>query len=446
VAALSAAGAQIWATAVYATYADVRAVLERLAEVLPPDLKGAAGPPARWDVWAATHDREIRRRLERGDNDTLVNWLLLGTTFTSRPRAVLGGGVTAAELPALIQQRTSDLIAALQMPGTDERRLWAIQLLRKQGYAFDSSAERERLSTYLVTQVLRVAAEQAGYAQDLAEARRLRDVSEEFAARSRLFRTRGLSLDTSFLPNVAIEQSFHDLRRRGLLMPGSVRDVAIVGPGLDFSDKSSGYDFYPQQTLQPFAIIDSLVRAGLIGDASAVSVTTLDLSPRVNEHLAAMRRRAGAGQPYVIRLPLDMSVRWRPEALAYWNAAGQHIGTTNVETGSAAGGQVWVRTVSVRPALAAQVDPQDLNIVVQRLQGRRFDLVIATNVFVYYDLLDQVLAVWNVGAMLRRGGFLLSNNALLELPSSPLRSIGYLTVQYSDRPDDGDHIIWYQRQ
>ena len=34
---------------------------------------------------------------------------------------------------------------------------------------------------------------------------------------------------------------------------------------------------------------------------------------------------------------------------------------------------------------------------------------------------------------------------LLELPEARLRSEGYLTVQYSDRADDGDHIVWYRR-
>jgi hypothetical protein len=71
---------------------------------------------------------------------------------------------------------------------------------------------------------------------------------------------------------------------------------------------------------------------------------------------------------------------------------------------------------------------------------------VATNVFVYYDVLDQVLALANVAAMLERGGLLLSNNALLELPSSTVHSAGYLTVQYSDRSDDGDHIVWYRNE
>ena len=74
--------------------------------------------------------------------------------------------------------------------------------------------------------------------------------------------------------------------------------------------------------------------------------------------------------------------------------------------------------------------PENLDIVAQRFDGPPFDLVVATNVFVYYDTLDQCLALANVEAMLRPGGLLLSNNALLELPASRMRSAGYLTVQY----------------
>jgi len=86
--------------------------------------------------------------------------------------------------------------------------------------------------------------------------------------------------------------------------------------------------------------------------------------------------------------------------------------------------------------------------VLQRLDlpaGEQLDLIIATNTLVYYDVFEQSLALANIERMLRPGGFLLSNNALLELPSSEMRSVGYQTVVYSDRPDDGDHIVWYQR-
>jgi hypothetical protein len=111
-------------------------------------------------------------------------------------------------------------------------------------------------------------------------------------------------------------------------------------------------------------------------------------------------------------------------------------------------GDVKVRAVRVRPAIVAFITPEDTNIVLQRLEtpgGQGFDLIIATNILVYYDVFEQSLALANVERMLRPGGLLLSNNALLELPGSHMHSGGYETVAYSDRPGDGDHIVWYQR-
>jgi hypothetical protein len=40
----------------------------------------------------------------------------------------------------------------------------------------------------------------------------------------------------------------------------------VIGPGLDVADKQDGFDFYPQQTLQPFALVDSLRRLGSRAD------------------------------------------------------------------------------------------------------------------------------------------------------------------------------------
>ena len=236
------------------------------------------------------------------------------------------------------------------------------------------------------------------------------------------------------------------LSARALIPPRSIHDVAVIGPGLDFSDKSAGYDFYPQQTLQPFALVDSLVRLGLSDRPAAVRLTTLDLSPRVNAHLTRARQRATAGSAYMLRVPLDSTVSWKPEFVAYWNALGDRIGATAEAAGvPAAGKDLRVRTIRVRPLIVSQVQAEDMNIVVQRAVGQRFDLVVATNVFVYYDTLDQVLALSNVESMLRPGAFFLCNNSLIELPESRLRSVGYLTTLYSNRSDDGDHIVWYRR-
>jgi hypothetical protein len=71
--------------------------------------------------------------------------------------------------------------------------------------------------------------------------------------------------------------------------------------------------------------------------------------------------------------------------------------------------------------------------------------VVATNILVYYDTFEQALALSNVAAMTAVGGLFLTNNAVLKLPDSKLRSVGYKTVIYSDKPDDGEHVVFYKR-
>jgi len=307
---------------------------------------------------------------------------------------------------------------------------------------------RGRAADYLVASLKRVINENSGYARVLEAARLQGDATEEFAERSRLFRARGLSSDTSLLPDYAIEQALNDLKERGLFAPGRVRRIAIIGPGLDFTDKQEGYDFYPQQTIQPFAVVDSLLRLGL-AKPDAINVTTLDLSLRVNDHLRQSVQRARRGVPYVIQLPRDEQAQWKLAAIKYWQQFGDQIGVpaTPVAVPPTAG-RLAMRAVKVRPTLVTHITPFDTNIVLQRLElpdSEKFDLIVATNILVYYDNFDQSLAMINVERMLRPGGILLSNNALLELPFFKVHSTGYSTVVYSDRPDDGDHIVWYQR-
>jgi len=91
----------------------------------------------------------------------------------------------------------------------------------------------------------------------------------------------------------------------------------------------------------------------------------------------------------------------------------------------------------------------DVNIVLQREEApedEKFDMLIATNIFVYYDTFEQSLALANVQSMLRPGGFLLTNNLLLELPASKMKSVDYVSVEYSSREADGDQIMWYGRE
>ena len=53
-----------------------------------------------------------------------------------------------------------------------------------------------------------------------------------------------------------------------------------------------------------------------------------------------------------------------------------------------------MRAVRVRPAVVTSIVPRDVNIVLER-DNDRFDLIVATNVLVYYDAFDQALALAN---------------------------------------------------
>jgi SAM-dependent methyltransferase len=449
----------------YIPYEEARPIIEALKDVLPAELRSANSEPssAIWMKWVAQRDSEIRSRLAQGDEDSLINFLLFGTSFTRNPRITLDALATVAgkawrEAPSsspdtaaftkAVNARVDDLVRAMSAPGANERLLFARRVVEHKGQDLKGTASRDGIRNYLLANLTRMLNEQVGYARLLESARLLGDPSAEFAERSKLYIARGLSSDTSLLPNFAIEKALLSIKGRGLFSAGAVRRVAIVGPGLDFTDKEDGYDFYPQQTIQPFAVIDTLLRTGL-ASASDLRITTLDLSPRVNDHLRRARERARRGEGYTIQLPRAGRRSWKPEAVDYWGRFGEGIGKPVAPVAVPPGlGNLRVRAVRVSPTTVSLITPEDVNIVLQRLNvsvAEAFDLIIATNIFVYYDVFEQSLALANVERMLRPGGLLLSNNALLELPSLGIRSVGYETVVYSDRPDDGDHIVWYQR-
>ena len=436
----------------FVTFADVQPLWDVLRPLLPaalvdrpPDAMASA-----WPAWIRRHDADIRARVAHGDEDTLVNFWLFGTSFTAhppaRPRDVErhGGGATLA---AIAERRFDDLLTAIASPGSSERLRWAGELLRSRGLEPGAPSARARVRALLFDIGARMVAENAGYDRALDAARATNDPVAWLAANASLYRDRGLSSDTSILSSFAIDATLEALATAGTIGAERIRRVAIVGPGLDVFNKADGHDFYPVQTIQPFAVIDSLVRLGL-SQAGAVSVTTFDVSASVTGHLTDAVARARRGEGYLLHLPLGEAERWSAPLVTYWEQAGARIGA-RVDPARAprAAGGVRVRAVRVRPDIVAAVVPRDLNLVAERLDplddDMRFDLVIATNVFVYYEPFEQVLAVANLARMLRSGGTLLSNQAVL--PVAPMRpTLDQHTIAFSER--QSDFVFRYQRQ
>jgi SAM-dependent methyltransferase len=449
-----AAGAQDAPDAVpakaYIPYAEAQSILESMPDSLPAALASKA-PEAledAWHEWIAQRDAEIRQRVARGDEDSIVNLWLYGTSFTSaRPvRDADVGTVDRATLDDILERRLEDLVNGLASPGANERLQFARQHVETLGIDPTAAEGQARVRTLLRDARDRAIAEFQRLGAVVDATRRLDDGRPGVIMDTSLFSDRGLSTDTSILPNHAVDRALDALSSTGRLQADSVGRVAIVGPGLDFVNKANGYDFYPQQTIQPLAVIDTLVRLGL-ADGSDVLVTTFDLSPRVNHHLRTVRAQGRAGEDYVITLPLAGSQAWHAGLVDYWTRFGSSIGKP-VAPVELPGGTVDVRVRAVRipGARVASIVPLDLNVVVERLAleiDERFDLIVATNVFVYYDPFEQALALKNLGEMLRPGGLLFINSAVL--PRPPLKpSAGYLRVFHSDR--EYDDLFWYERE
>ncbi len=436
-------------------YLDAKPILETLREdLLPAELK-AMTPAEResaWPGWVSRHDATIRRRLERGDEESVVNFLLFGTTFTKAKRATERDLAQLTLRPtgttASIARRIEDLIAGIESPGANERLQFARQLVERQGMDPTTAAGKEKIRRYVTESLMRFSSEAA-----ILSAKQLNDPSIGLDDRLTRFRDRGLSSDTSIYAGFAIERALEALKAEGLFGAGSVRRVAIVGPGLDFTDKHEGYDFYPQQTIQPFAVIDSLIRLGL-ATPDQTRMTTFDLSPRINHHLEAARQRARANGAYTLELPHSMNPPWTSSLVTYWKRLGDRIGETVAAVAVPPGaGSVQVRAVRVRPAVVLSIVPQDVNIVLQLFEplgaDERFDLIIATNILVYYNVFEQSLALANVAKMLRPGGFFLTNNGIFELPTTPIEWVGQTDVTDVRLPgigDTGDRLFWYRRQ
>jgi len=424
------------------SFATAEPVLEALAGERPPQLKEPN--EGNWKAWAQEEDNVVRARLEQGALDSMINLLLFGTSFTTQPRVLT---MNEPDDP-VVQSRLDDLLRGLRNPANNERLILLRDVLRRQGMDPDRSGKYERTKTFIRENLRRVVQEQISFQKQANDASRDNNQETELSKRSHLFRDRGISLDTTILSSFGIDGALRDLKERAVLPQKSIKRVAIIGPGLDFTDKGFGYDFYPLQTLQPFAVYDSLIRLGL-AEPGKIEIIAFDISQQVLEHLRRARDRAEKGENYVVQLPRE-SWPWAAEAVHYWRSFGSEIGkpVAPIQPPPALSG-LETRAVAIRPEVVLSCKPVDLNVVFEQFAGsatKPFDLIIATNVFLYYDTFEQALALRNISILLKPGGFFLTNDWLPHVSQTGMRSTGYTPVRYGESADWGDNVFWWQRQ
>jgi hypothetical protein len=393
------------------------------------------------------------RRVRQGDLDHLVFYLLQSTHFTTRPAlepalsakalvdsldaparaAFLDDPDTArGRVSGAVRARADALLRAMTSPGADVRLAYFARLLAE---AAPAAHEREAV---LVSEYLRVM--RFVHEKEFGAGR------SDAAAAASLYRTRGLSTDTAVEAGFIVAQGLGVLR--ALEPARRVRRVLIVGAGLDLAPRTALLEAAPPQSYQPWAVLDALVGLGL-SRLDDIEVVAADINPRVVDHLRTMH----AVPPALALLtgvgdegPVGLAEGYRE----YFAALGRSIG--RVEEAPPHRGHLHTR-LHVSPEAARVLRPVQLDVVTERLTGAAFDLVVATNVFPYFDDDALTLAVSNIAGMLAPDGLLLHNEvrpalheiaAALGLPASHSRHAVIATVKGA--PPLGDSVWLHGRR
>src|SRR5215813_10928052 len=164
----------------YTPYEDAKPILAALAEIIPAELRDA-DPNARegvWNAWVSRRDAEIRSRLQQGDADSVVNFLMFGTSFTDAPRITSaqlhsiservgesGKSDAAATWQRLLEKRIDDLVSGMIAPGSNERLQFARRTLEQAGVKFADPSGQQKARAYLLENVRRVLREQSSFQQ-----------------------------------------------------------------------------------------------------------------------------------------------------------------------------------------------------------------------------------------------------------------------------------------
>ncbi len=364
-----------------------------------------------FDGWIRQRDAEVRGRIDRGIEDSIGALVLIGSSFTTLPKiASAADAVNAAgDLTPGARNRAQAFVQAIEEQ--DQERFALVRdFLRIERVPDDE------VRAFVIGIVRRYALEQAGFQKKHPQAPPRLDG--------------GIGSETSLAANFAIEDSLAYLKSKGVFQ-APIRRVAVIGPGLDFAGAAG--DAFPPQSVQPFAILDSVLHLGLAQPAE-VEITAFDLNPAVLTHLKLLPAKIRGGH-YVLQLPRQAPAGWNAGATAYWQHFGESIGKASEP-----------HAITVRSNL--RIVGEQLNIVAQTREvpaGQGFDLVIATNVFGYYNPLEQAMALANIAQMMSIGGIVLANNSMPTDKVQALEFLGARHVAFADN-GGGEDVLMFRRR
>jgi SAM-dependent methyltransferase len=297
------------------------AIVALRIEEIPASLRELFPDPAAYltDVRQAS-----ARRLHEGEMEHLVYYVLQSQRFTTQvsiePALSAREYTTTHTIPPAVASRAD---AFLRAELKDDRFLYLRSLAKNRD---EIVSAYERAMRFL-------------YEKEFASRSRQGDARREFVAG--LYQKRGHSSDTNEDANKAVRSGLVSIQQ--LKPDWRVQRALVIGPGLDFSPRTSLKEDTPPRSYQPFALREALIALKL---SPAPQIRCVDINPRV------------------------------------------------------------VKYFDGRPS---EISAIQLNILTSRLD-ESFDLIVATNILLYFDARELLLAMTNAKAMLKPGGVFLHND------------------------------------
>lgn len=376
-----------------------------------------------FDAYVASLNRRTAERETIGESDHLIYFVLQSERFTNNAKvepAISSYEFVrnlnaqekskylseAAQLPPIeklpqsASVRLYDFAKAIEKPTADERLSYFKLFIRENQKTFGSSLQ------YLYAQYAR--AMRFLYEKEFVS----RGITDPQSARrfiASLYQDRGHSTDTQIEANFAVYVSLAVLKAQ-LGTTQQLNNVLVVGPGLDFAPRTDLIDVISPQSYQPFAVADALINLKL-ADADHLRIHCVDINDRVINYLRQFPKQK------IKQLSLLSGVgegKGRPlssEYKRYFQELGKQIGVASPLNGLPQKYDSHLKkTLVVREQAADRMTAEKMNIVTERKDSSaRYDLVVVTNVFPYFNSTELLLSLVNIEAMMKRGGFLIHN-------------------------------------
>ena len=408
-------------------WAEVQPVLAGFPKDKLPDLPDIKDPAKdgkesktaakQAEDWLKQRDGFIRTRIEQAVGDSISATILFGNSFTTLPSMGTPASAVnpAGDLTAAARARVDAFVEALDHQ-EGERLELALQYLRRQRVPADEA------KAFLSGNLRRYA------------------IAQSILQKTHKNSDDAIPPEASLMTDFAIESTLKTLKDKGEIKT-HIRRIAVIGPGLDHGGTGDGFDFLPLQMVQPFAVLEAVLRLG-IAQPSEVQVIAFDLNPWV---LAQAKSGKGKSAHYVVQAGHPAAAAWNGNALSYWQHFGDIVGQP--ATAAQAPSGIELRAIEIKPQFAARVSMEEMDIVTQTFDGRDggFDLVIATNVLDYYSPWEQGLAMFSVARMMNHGGLFLINNGASAPKLSEFEPAGTESIAYH-ADGTGDSITVFRRR